>query len=56
MVQFQLILILVMGPIGEEHLWWLKVFRYPFGVMEPTQVVKLVHPVEFVIVGKQRQV
>ena len=46
----------VMNPIEGEHLWWLKVFQYPFGVMEPTQVVELVHPVEFGIVEKQQQV
>ena len=58
MVQFlcHLNSILVMNPIKGEHLWWLKVFQYPFGVMEPTQVVELVHPVEFVIVEKQQQV
>ena len=33
-----------------------KVFWHPFGVMEPTQVVELVHPVEFGIVEKQQQV
>ena len=31
MVQFQLISILVMDLIREEHLWWLKLFQYPFG-------------------------
>ena len=44
--------ILVMNPIEDKHLWWLKVFQYPFGVMEPTQVIELVHPVEFGIAEK----
>ena len=50
---YHLFSLLVMNPIEEEHLWLLKVFQYPFGVMEPTQVVELVHLVEFGIVEKQ---
>ena len=50
---YQLFSISVMNPIEGEHMWWLKVFWYQFGVMEPTQVAELVHPVEFGIVEKQ---
>ena len=28
-------------------------FQFPFEVLEPSQVVEIVHPVEFVIVEKQ---